>query len=81
MSLTTRRKRPLDRRTRPEPHRDARLFVIATEGEKTEKQYFSLFRNRRCQVKIITSKEGRSAPKYIFEQLKKIQERVSTQRG
>lgn len=43
MALTTRRKRPLDRRTRPEPHRDARLFVIATEGEKTEKQYFSMF--------------------------------------
>ena len=71
MALTTRRKRPLDRRTRPEPYRDARLFVIATEGEKTEKQYFSLFRNRRCQVKIITNTEGRSAPKYIFEQLKK----------
>jgi len=71
MTLTTRRKKPLDRRTRPEPHRDARLFVIATEGEKTEKQYFSLFRNRRCQVKIIASSEGRSAPKYVLEQLKK----------
>lgn len=71
MALTTRRKRPLDRRTRPEPHRDARLFVIATEGEKTEKQYFSLFRNRRCQVKIIETSEGRSAPKYVLERLKK----------
>ncbi|MBW2661022.1 MAG: RloB domain-containing protein [Deltaproteobacteria bacterium] len=71
MALTTRLKRPLDRRSRPEPHRDARLFVIATEGEETEKQYFSMFRNKRCQVKIIASLEGRSAPKYVLEQLKK----------
>ena len=43
MALTTRRKRPLDRRTRPEPHRDARLFVIATEGEKLRSNIFPCF--------------------------------------
>ncbi|MCK5509304.1 MAG: hypothetical protein KAI50_12390 [Desulfobacterales bacterium] len=75
MALTTRRKRPLDRRTRPEPHRDARLFVIATEGEKTEKQYFSLFRNRRCQLKIIASSEGRwpsSTGTHVYKVVKKV---------
>ena len=38
MALTSRRKRPIDRQSKPAPHRDARLFIIATEGRKTEKQ-------------------------------------------
>lgn len=70
MGLTSRRKRPIDRRSRPLPHRDARLFVIATEGEETEKQYFSMFGNKRCQVKVIPSEDGRSAPHHILKQLK-----------
>ena len=69
MALTSRRKRPIDRRSRPLPHRDARLFIIAAEGKKTEKQYFSMFGNRRCQVHVITNEENKSAPAYILEQL------------
>lgn len=70
MALTSRKKRPIDRRSKPVPHRDARLFIIATEGSKTEKQYFSMFGNRKCQVHIIPNEENRSAPAYILEQLK-----------
>jgi len=70
MTLTSRRKRPIDRRSKPAPNRDARLFIIATEGRKTEKQYFSMFGNRRCQVKVITNEDNKSAPAYILEQLK-----------
>jgi hypothetical protein len=70
MALTSRRKRPIDRRSKPEPHRDARLFIIATEGRKTEKQYFSMFGNKKCQVHVITNKDNRSAPAYILAQLK-----------
>ncbi|MCK5230903.1 MAG: RloB domain-containing protein, partial [Desulfobulbaceae bacterium] len=70
MALTSRRKRPIDRRSKPEPHRDARLFIIATEGRKTEKQYFSIFGNKKCQVHVITNEDNKSAPTYILAQLK-----------
>ena len=70
MALTSRRKRPIDRRSKPEPHRDARLFIIATEGRKTEKQYFSMFGNKKCQVQVITNEDNKSAPAYILKQLK-----------
>lgn len=69
MALTSRKKRPLDRRSKPSPDRDARLFIIATEGEKTEKQYFDMFGNRRCQVKVIPSSAGRSAPAHVLRNL------------
>ena len=71
MALTSRRKRPIDRRSQPLPHRDARLFIIATEGRKTEKQYFAKFGNKRCQVQVIPNENNRSAPAYILQSLKK----------
>ena len=51
--------------------RDSRLIVIATEGEKTEKQYFeNLFNSPIIQVKILETKpEDKSAPRYVFERL------------
>lgn len=70
MPLTSRRKRPLDRESRPKPFRDARLIVIGTEGRKTEKQYFSLFGNKKCQVRVIPSEDNRSAPKHVIERLR-----------
>ena len=70
MALTSRRKRPIDRRSKPVPHWDARLFIIATEGKKTEKQYFSMFGNKRCQVKVIPNEDNKSAPAHILKQLK-----------
>ena len=55
---------------RPQFVRDARLFVIATEGQETEKQYFSLFQNTRVQVKVLsTGPDGLSAPKHVLERL------------
>jgi hypothetical protein len=70
MALTSRSKRPIDRRSKPELHRDARLFIIATEGRKTEKQYFDMLGNKKCQVHIITNEDNKSAPVYILNQLK-----------
>ncbi len=51
--------------------RDSRLIVIATEGEKTEKQYFeNLFDSPNIQVKILETKpDDGSAPRYVFERL------------
>lgn len=67
MALTSRRKRPLDRTI---PHlRDTRLFIVATEGEKTEKQYFEMFRSSKIQVKVIPTESGQSSPDYVLKRL------------
>jgi hypothetical protein len=51
--------------------RDSRLIVIATEGEKTEKQYFeNLFDSPVIQVKILeTPSDGKSDPGYVLQRL------------
>ena len=70
MGLTSRQKRPLDRKGGKQ--RDARLFVIATEGEKTEKQYFEYFgrKDSRVQIIVLETKGGFSAPQYILKRMK-----------
>jgi len=71
MSLTTRRRRPLDRSIR---HlRDTRLVVVATEGSTTEKQYFRIFErmSSRIQVIILPTEDGKSAPKHVLDRLRK----------
>jgi hypothetical protein len=67
MGLTRRKPRPLNRKI---SHlRDTKLIIIATEGHKTEKQYFKIFENIRAQVVVIPSEDNRSAPEYILERL------------
>jgi hypothetical protein len=71
MSLTSRRRRPLDRSV---PHlRDTRLVVIATEGAVTEKDYFEHFRgcSTRVQVRVLATTEGKSAPRHVLGRLRK----------
>lgn len=80
MALTSRRKRPLDRSI---PHfRDTRLIIIATEGEKTEKQYFEsdLFRNHRVQVRVLETEDGRSAPQHVLDRLREYVKNVDLQK-
>jgi hypothetical protein len=61
---------------RPQFVRDARIFVIAVEGEKTEARYFSLFRGSRVHVEVLPAgPEGLSAPKQVLERLVKFEER------
>lgn len=67
MSLTSRKKRPLDRSVKH--FRDTKLIVVAVEGEKTEKQYLEMFRNTRVQVRVLPTTEGRSAPEQVFDRL------------
>lgn len=70
MSITSRRKRPLNRDI---PHlRDTRLIIIATEGEKTEKQYFEsdMFHSLRVQVKVLGTENGLSAPNHVLKRLR-----------
>lgn len=65
--LTSRKARPLirDQGTL----RDARLVVIATEGQVTEKLYFEEFGDSRVKVKIVPSVDGRSAPQHVLQNL------------
>ncbi|MBN2413758.1 RloB domain-containing protein [candidate division KSB1 bacterium] len=63
----SRKKRPLDRKIKH--FKDTKLFIIATEGKETEKQYFDIFRNSRVQVKILPACNGHSAPNWVIDRL------------
>ena len=67
MGLTSRKKRPLIRQSNQ--LRDTKLFVIATEGEKTEKQYFSQFNSSRIQLKILHTEDSHSSPNHVLNRL------------
>ena len=72
MGLTGRKPRPLNRKI---PFlRDTRLIVIATEGLRTEKQYFDIFKNTKVQVIVIPTENSSSAPEYIIERLNEYSE-------
>ena len=67
-----RRTKLLDRRYNI---RDARLFVIATEGAKTDESYFKIFNNSRIKIAVIpTGLENDSAPQYVIERLNEFTE-------
>lgn len=79
--MTSRRKRPLKRTI---PHlRDTKLIIIATEGEKTEKQYFEddVFTNQRVHVRVLGTKDGFSAPKHVLQRLRKYKKQYDIQAG
>lgn len=70
--MSYRKKRPLDRTV--EHVSDTNLFIIATEGEKTEPLYFSMKvfgENKKTQIKIIPTEDGSSSPKSVLDRLHK----------
>ncbi|SEH08670.1 RloB family protein [Candidatus Venteria ishoeyi] len=72
MMLTSRKPRPLDKKTH---FRNPRLVIIAAEGKKTEKQYFQLFQDSRIQVKVLaTGEDNLSAPEYVLERLQQFRD-------
>ncbi len=69
MPLTSRKKRPLNRNI---PHlRDTKLIIVATEGQKTEKRYFDIFKTLKIQVRIIPAEDNLSAPEHVLKKLDK----------
>ncbi len=55
---------------RQHDRRDAKLFIIATEGEATEKQYFGLFQSTKIKVEVLaTGDDHKSAPQYVLARL------------
>lgn len=50
--------------------RDAQLFIVATEGAKTEKSYFKIFYNSRIRIEVLSTGEANdSAPQHVIERL------------
>jgi RloB-like protein len=46
--------------------RDASLFIIATEGEKTEPLYFEAFQSQRLKTIPIPCEDGKSSPEAVL---------------
>lgn len=67
---------------RPLPKRDLeKIYVIATEGKKTEKIYFDVFNGEKyrknIQVKVLPTGKGSSSPLAVFKRLKEYASKVS----
>ena len=63
MALTSRKRRPLNRTI---THlRDTKLFIIATEGEKTKKQYFEMLVVRGKNKNISRTHTTKSAIQFV----------------
>lgn len=66
------------RNRKPDHYRDSSLIVIATEGTKTEKQYFSGLKTyndngktSRIHIEILSTEEtGHSSPKWVVDRLR-----------
>lgn len=58
---------------RPENKRSAKLFVIATEGRKTERIYFDALAERfdstKVHIEVIKKLDNNSSPEVVLEQL------------
>jgi len=58
--------------------RYASMIIIATEGEKTEQNYFKIiknkYRNSRVCVKVIPSEDGKSSPEHIIDNLNRFRD-------
>jgi len=63
---------------RPSDKRDARLIVIATEGRKSEKQYFEgikeNYRNHGVYIKVIDKSTNARSPKKILGMLNEFED-------
>ena len=62
-----RKHRPLDRTSGA--LRDSSIVVIACEDTHAVKQYFSKFRTRRVQYKVLPTVDGDSSPRAVMERL------------
>lgn len=66
--------------SRPLPFRDAKLYVIATEGQNTEKDYFSIFQTHRLHIEVLStgaedprsSQAGQSDPQHVLRRLEEV---------
>lgn len=60
---------------RQHDRRNAKLFIIATEGQHTERQYFHIFHSTKIKVEVLCTKEdGKSAPQHVLNRLNEFKE-------
>ncbi|RMF20819.1 MAG: RloB domain-containing protein [Bacteroidetes bacterium] len=67
---------------RGEPFRDARLFIIACEGQKREPAYFHTLCKRNLRVKLLILKpaDGESAPRWVLRRAREYLKSFGLQR-
>ncbi len=64
-----------DRKSRETRFRDARLFVVAVEGARTEPRYFEALKEReiidphRVKLEVLPTEDGLSAPGHVVDRL------------
>ena len=65
------------------PYRDASLFLIICEGEKTEYLYFEFFDGLSSQLKVISvpSEKGKSSPNHLITNARKAVEQYVSDGG
>ena len=74
--MAKRRFRP---RTRKSANRDMRLIIIATEGTKTEPQYFTdlafddRYRTPRVHIEVLEAETTASSPRHVMDRLNSFQ--------
>jgi hypothetical protein len=56
--------RPLERNETQD--RDATLIIVATEGEKTEPLYFTIFSSTKLQIVTLNCPDGHSSPEAVL---------------
>ena len=74
-----RKKRPLDRDGGIV--RDASLMVIASEDTYAVKVYFSRFRTRQVQFRVLSTEDGKSSPKDVVDRLNEFKKEFQTLDG
>lgn len=77
---------PPKRFERSQQRRETRkLFVIATEGKKTEEIYFSVFKGdeyrKNVLIEVLPTRRGESSPKHVLKRLHKYAQRVGVREG
>lgn len=67
--MSPKKRRKFRRSLGKRPYR--KMFVLATEGSKTESQYFEIFKDQNLVVRILPKETGRSAPPQVLERMRK----------
>jgi len=88
MGITSRKKIPVTSR-KSSFLKDASLIIIASEGHKTEKQYFDsdCFCSSRLKIIVLESLDNKSAPVHVLNRMKDyikkelVNERIDIQSG
>lgn len=64
---------------KPEPFRDAVLFIVICEGGKREPEYFAFFDRltRKIKVEPISDPDHRTAPQHLLENTRKVEEKYN----